>query len=295
AVRGITEEISDPKPPQEIITSQVYVHEHKNQDIVKTVIFRAIVYYDYLGFLQALSEETCNSVENQTESSIASPVPELSNLTTEIVEQIAKDSSSILRKLINFPSSQLYDSATSTLLSYSPETELSQYDFASSDAPTHDESSENLVLEPTDLDIGRLEINQRHNYYFKLANRGDVPLCYKIIIPENESTFFQFTQLRDTLEPHETRRLDFSLITNEIGRQTHSIIIQNCETKSEFSFTLHGYIHYSHYLRFPSLGDDGQSELNLGYCYVDPGRKYSQVTPLLVENITDDDVYITCQ
>ncbi|CAG8579491.1 12936_t:CDS:2, partial [Acaulospora morrowiae] len=295
AVRGITEEISDPKPLQEIITSQVYVHEHKNQDIVKTVIFRAIVYYDYLGFLQALSEETCNSVENQTESSIASPVPELSNLTTEIVEQIAKDSSSILRKLINYPSSQLYDSTTSTLMSYSPETELSQYDFTSSDVPSHDESSENLVLEPTDLDIGRLEVNQRHNYYFKLTNRGDVPLCYKIIIPENESTFFQFTQLLDTLDPHETRRLDFSLIANEIGRQSHSIIIHNCETKSEFNFTLHGYIHYSHYLRFPSLGDDGQSELNLGYCYVDPGRKYSQVTPLLVENITDDDVYITCQ
>ncbi|CAG8474285.1 10773_t:CDS:2 [Acaulospora colombiana] len=299
ATRIATEEISDLRQSQESVTGRVYVHEHKNQDIVKIVMFQAVVFYDYFSFLRALNEETYNGAENQTESGISSPVPEFSSLTTDLPDQIGKDSSFVLRKfpnLIGSPLLQGYDLiTTSTFMSQSPDTELSQYEFPSSDASIHESSPENLVLEPTDLDIGKLEVNQRHNCYFKLINRGDEPLCYKIIIPEDEKNFFQFTKLHDKLAPQETRRLDYAVIAEKTGRQLHSVIIRNCGTKSEFRFTLHGYIHHPYYLRFPSLGDDGQSELDLGYCYVDPGRKYSQVTPLLVKNITEDDVYITCQ
>ncbi|RHZ71084.1 hypothetical protein Glove_262g53 [Diversispora epigaea] len=283
--KPIVTESSDPKPTTELITGRVYVHEQKNKDIVKTVGFKASVCYDHFTFLQALTEESY-SVDYQSESSIASPAPEFSSFTSDMVDQNGSGSQFMFRKFI---SSQGYDFG----ISLSPETELSQYGFTSLDVQTP--SPENLILEPVVLDFSRLEVNQSHNYYFKLTNQDDVPINYKIIIPDNESSFFQTIPPPGTLLPRVTQKIDFTVISNKIGYQSHSLIIKNCETKGELKFMLHGYVHYPQYLRFPSLGDDGQSILNLGYCYVDPGRKYSQVTPLLVENISEDDVYITCQ
>ncbi|CAG8457039.1 15393_t:CDS:2, partial [Dentiscutata heterogama] len=150
---------------------------------------------------------------------------------------------------------------------------------------------ENLSLDPDILNIGRLEVNQNHNYYFKLSNRGDSLLEYEIVVPENECSFFQIEEKHGKLSAQETRRIYFSVFATNVGRQQHSLTVRNCETQAKCSFTLHGYIHYAQYLSFPSLGD----ELNLGCCYVDPGRKYSQVTPLIVENITDEDIFISCQ
>ena len=43
------------------------------------------------------------------------------------------------------------------------------------------------------------------------------------------------------------------------------------------------------------MADEANGVLDLGFSYVDPGSKYSQVTPLLVENKSDQDVFITCQ
>ncbi|CAG8447699.1 8569_t:CDS:10 [Diversispora eburnea] len=281
--KPVATESSDPKPTTELIAGRVYIHEHKNKDIVKTVVFKASVCYDHFTFLQALTEES-SSADYQSESSIASPAPEFSSFTSDMTDQHGSSSQFMFRKFI---SSQGYD------ITLSPETELFQYGFTSLDTQTL--SPENLILEPVVLDFSRLEVNQSHNYYFKLTNQDDIPINYEIIIPDNESSFFQTIPPPGTLLPQVTQKIDFTVISNKIGYQSHSLIIKNCETKGELKFMLHGYVHYSQYLRFPSLGDDGQSILNLGYCYVDPGRKYSQVTPLLVENISDEDVYITCQ
>ncbi|PKC72861.1 hypothetical protein RhiirA1_411279 [Rhizophagus irregularis] len=237
------------RPSQETITSQIFVHEHRNTDAMKTVVFKATVYYDHSSYTKAFSDETSNNIENKSESSLTSfaSIKELSPHvdSVEHVETLCE--------------------------------------------------TDHLILEPTILDIGRLEVNQNHNYYFKLLNRSNRPLNYEIVVSEEEEGFFQISQKYGTLSPQETRRIDFSVVATVVGRQSHKLLVRNSSTKVECIFTLHGYVHYSQYLRFPSLGDDGQSELNLGYCYVDPGRKFSQVAPLTVENISDDDVYITAQ
>ncbi|KAF0517022.1 peroxisomal membrane protein mpv17 [Gigaspora margarita] len=237
--------------PFEQITGKVYVHEHKNTDVVKTISFRAIIYYEYSSYLRALNDASNN--EHRSES-------EFLTIVTDKSEQIVKERTD----------------------SYANPPENKEH------------LSENLSLDPPILNIGKLEVNQSHNYYFKLSNRGDHLLEYEIIVPENECSFFRIDEKFGKLSARETRRIDFSVIATDVGRQKHSLTVRNCETQAQCSFTLHGYIHYAQYLSFPSLGDDGD-ELNLGYCYVDPGRKYSQVTPLIVENITDEDVFITCQ
>ncbi|GES89175.1 hypothetical protein GLOIN_2v1769365 [Rhizophagus clarus] len=233
------------KPSQETITSQIFVHEHRNTDAMKTVVFKATVYYDHSSYVKASSDETSSNSENKSESSLTSSAP-IKELSPHV------DSKSLTE-------------------------------------------TDHLVLEPMTLDIGRLEVKQSHNYYFKLLNRSNLPLNYEIVVSEEEEAFFQISQKYGTLSPQETRRIDFSVVATLVGRQSHGLLVRNSSTKMECIFTLHGYVHYSQYLRFLSLGDDGQSELNLGYCYVDPGRKFSQVTPLTVENISDEDVYITAQ
>jgi hypothetical protein len=237
------------KPSQETITGQIFVHEHRNTDAMKTVVFNATVYYDHSSYIKASSDEISNNSENKSESSLTSsaPIKELSP-HVDSVEHVET---------------------------------LSETD--------------HLALEPMTLDIGRLEVNQNHNYYFKLLNRSNRSLNYEIVVSEEEKAFFQISQKYGTLSSQETRRIDFSVVATLVGRQSHKLLVRNSSTKVECIFTLHGYVHYSQYLRFPSLGDDGQSELNLGYCYVDPGRKFSQVAPLTVENISDEDVYITAQ
>ncbi|RIA92609.1 hypothetical protein C1645_820444 [Glomus cerebriforme] len=284
-----TENISQ-RPSQETITSRIFVHEHKNTDAMKTVVFKATVCYNHSS---ASSDEIFNNSENKSESSLTSSTSELSGIVSEIGENIVKERPSpfTLRKFPGSPSLKGFDVTSSAFIDKSPIKEFSSHIEHGETLP----ETEHLVLEPTTLDIGRLEVNQSHNYYFKLSNRSNHPLDYEIIISEDERAFFQINQKYGTLSSQETRRVDFSVTATVVGKQSHKLQVRNSATKVEYTFVLHGYVHYSQYLRFPSLRDDGQSELNLGYCYVDPGRKFSQVTPLIVENISDDDVYITAQ
>ncbi|CAJ0650018.1 4891_t:CDS:10 [Entrophospora sp. SA101] len=262
---------------QEIINGRIFVHEYKNTDVTKHVNFKAVVCNDH-----------SRTVFNSTNEAVDLEFPGKGKVTSSSSLSMLQQGQS---HLISSPALQGFDTTSTAFTNISPVIELPQFQLSEHIGL----EIQNLLLEPKVLDIGRLEINQSHNYYFKLFNKSDTTLKYEIIIPEKEQGFFFFEKIIDSLSPNDIRRVDFTVIANSVGHQAHSLIIHNCVTNSELSFTLHGYVHYPRYLRFPSLGDDGQSVLNLGYCYVDPGRKFSQVAPLIVENITEDDVYITCQ
>ncbi|CAG8445677.1 3690_t:CDS:10 [Ambispora leptoticha] len=264
---------------QENVSGHIFVHEYKNTDDLKTIEFKALVCYDYSSLLQAKSREQDSSVANVNER-------ENQSLSRRLLDSFAPP-----------PLNHILDAISAIF----PETTINELP-SSIGVPrvlfpeqTIESSIDSLVLEPSILDIGRLEVNHEHNCYFKISNRADIDLEYEIIILKHEASFFKFQQTRGILSPQQTKRIDFTILAKHVGRQAHSLIVRDLISKAECTFILHGYVHYPQYLRFPALGDDGQSDLDLGYCYVDPGRKYSQVTPLLVENITDQDVYITCQ
>src|SRR5581483_317065 len=69
------------RPSQETITSRIFVHEHKNRDAMKTITFKATIYYDHSSYTLASSGETFNSSENKPESNLL-------ELSTEIGENI---------------------------------------------------------------------------------------------------------------------------------------------------------------------------------------------------------------
>ncbi|KAI7867864.1 hypothetical protein BDF14DRAFT_1799977 [Spinellus fusiger] len=156
------------------------------------------------------------------------------------------------------------------------------------------QQTEALVLERTFFDGGKVEVDQKSAFYVKVSNISDMPVDYKFVIGSKERKIFT-TEVPTPLAPFETRKVMFEILPTKVGKQLYTFSLHNRHTGTRQQFTLECLVHHATYLSFPSLLEDTKGELDLGYSYVDPGTKYSQVTPLLVKNISDQDLYITCQ
>lgn len=154
---------------------------------------------------------------------------------------------------------------------------------------------EPLKLERSYFDGGKVEVDQKSTFYVRVTNDSDEPLFYDIILDDSEKSFFICPETTEPLGPKEVRKLMFEILPTVAGKQQHTLCIRNRSTLSTQTFTLQCLVHLKSYLTFPSLSEDNQGELDLGYSYVDPGSKYSQVTPLLVQNISGQDIFIKCQ
>lgn len=239
------------------ITGRIFVHEHKNTDICKKIVFTAQVCRDQASYLNSLSAELGAD------------------------ELVSADQSP-----------KVVDSAVNGV--EHPAVEEGQPNVQSEPMIEGEPEVEPLTLERSFLDCGRLELDQSTSFYLNVANRSQNGLYFEVVIdPEEQDFFTNFEDVKQLLQPDESRKVIFSITPREIGLQQHHVLLRNIASGATFPFTVQCMVHRSQYLRFPSLG--GEGELDLGYSYVDPGCKYSQVTPLLVENVTDDDLYISCQ
>ncbi|KAI8577331.1 hypothetical protein K450DRAFT_252656 [Umbelopsis ramanniana AG] len=243
-------------PTLEQITGRIFVHEHKNTDICKKIVFTAQICRDQGAFI------------NNVAKKMTGDEPMLVNHDTIVAEHVVNG--------------------------VEPGVEEGQPSLQADHVIDREPEMEPLSLERAFLDCGRLELDQPTTFYLNVANRSQKGLYFEVIIDPAEYDFFNnFEDVKQLLKPEEQRKVIFPIVPKTIGLQQHHILLRNVATGSVFPFTVQCMVHRGQYLRFPSLGGDG--ELDLGYSYVDPGCKYSQVTPLLVENITDDDLYISCQ
>lgn len=237
------------------VQGKIYVHEHKNRDICRDVTFYAIVEGNAShAALEAKSGPTVSDL---------SPAPQPVN------------GDGALEKVPGV-------NGVKAVPPVEPEIEP--------EVPV-----EHLSLSPKDFDAGKMEQGQKNTFYFKLSNSSKDKLPYRIELggDQGDSRFLIDDGVREnSLEPSETRRISFGYNTQDLGRLCESLKVVNLITNTSMEFKFTCFSHRPQYLAFPSL--DESMELDLGHCYVDTGRKYSQVTPLLVENITDDDVYIAC-
>ncbi|KAG0328401.1 hypothetical protein BGZ99_005416 [Dissophora globulifera] len=250
------------------LQGRIYVHEHKNRDICRDVAFFATVECKAQAHVDA---------DTETEKDTA-------------VADLNKS------QLKNGPASN--SSSTKGRQLKAAQADSSPSEPAATDRPSQDPVTpkEFLVLLPKEFDGGRIEYGQRSNFYFTLSNSGEDPLPFRIESKNNAlgaSRFlFDDSGREGILGPKEVRRITFGYSAPILGRLRDTLRVVNISTHSSFEYTFTIYSHRAQYLAFPSV--DESMTLDLGHCYVDTGRKYSQVTPLLVENITDDDVYIAC-
>ncbi|KAF9158461.1 hypothetical protein DFQ26_007629, partial [Actinomortierella ambigua] len=253
-----------------IFQGKIYVHEHKNRDVCREVAFFATI-------------ENAGGSEEKTSKMEATDTSALIGAADADAPKAANGTA--------YPEKAVEAKANGHALPTKPPTNKTTPEAPSPPTPEPQPPMEHLTLSPETFDCGRLEVGQTGTYYFKLANSSDQPQPFKLVsIPEGVS--IEDSQVEDILSPQETRRISFGYKADTVGRLTRQIVVLNpiTGTKLQFEFTCMS--HRAQYLAFPSLEDS--LELDLGYCYVDTGRKYSQVTPLLVENITDDDIYIAC-
>ncbi|KAF9115028.1 hypothetical protein BGX27_009146 [Mortierella sp. AM989] len=247
------------------LQGKIYVHEHKNRDICRDVMFYATV--------ECKSLPNGDVVDAETEQDVASFKKTSKTISKKSALGVKGPEDSPLMKKIAF------ETVAAKVAPIEPEPPV-----------------EHLVLSPKTFDGGRIEHGLKCNFYFTLSNSSDKPLPFRIDVgmDSSKSSHFVFdeSELHGSLAPKETRRITFGYSADDLGRLRDSLRVVNMITLTPVEYTFTCYSHRAQYLAFPSV--DESMTLDLGHCYVDTGRKYSQVTPLLVENITDDDIYITC-
>ncbi|KAI9489901.1 hypothetical protein BDB00DRAFT_875869 [Zychaea mexicana] len=256
-VQSNTFDNDTPMERMQHVGGQIMAHEYKNTDTNKMITYTATLCQDQSAYKEALAMES----SDQATAAAAGAAATTAEADSAVVIESAEAEKRTERK-----SSDLMDG-----------------------------QPEPLKLERSFFDGGRVEVDQKSTFYVRVSNESDDPLEYEFLLDANEKHFFICPETNTSLAPKETRKLMFEILPTSVGKQQHTFCIRNCRTNIIQTFTLQCLVHYKSYLAFPSLSEENKGELDLGFSYVDPGTKYSQVTPLLVENVSGQDLFITCQ
>ncbi|KAG2214861.1 hypothetical protein INT46_000159 [Mucor plumbeus] len=275
-----TEDARDDKEPHEAIfvKGRILVHEYKNTDVCKSIVYTAEVYTDEVAYIDALATE--NDGENTGAASTRADAAAMAAASTATTSQSNKSVASTNAATIVDTTTNSGDTNNSLdRESKQPEVE-----------------EEGIKLERNFFDGGRVELNQNAVFYVKVANISDEPIGFALATAQVPSVFdFDAGGESKELLPGETKKIRYGIKPTEAGKQQYTFFVRNKRTGSLQPFTIQCLVHCNTYLDFPSLADEANGVLDLGFSYVDPGSKYSQVTPLLVENKSGQDVFITCQ
>jgi predicted DNA-binding protein YlxM (UPF0122 family) len=279
---------------QETCCGRIYVNEYRNTDVVKKITFRSIVCYDHDTYLQALETEALITEQgdgfiedegswkgSHYQSENASSVDRLTRSNTQL---------SLMSGGLNdeVPFSTTFDSPReSPSTSYIP-----------------DDLKFTIVNKVVDL--GKVELNKLAHGYVLIRNVNSQrsfdltveKVQSEISIVESSGAILDFSFTSGSsfsLRPSESRRCEFQFVPIELGRGTFSVVVKSdLHIANEEAMAVHYHVLQPKYLNFPGLPIDG-AELNLGFCYVNPNVPLSKVVPLEVENIANEDLWITVQ
>ena len=90
-----------------------------------------------------------------------------------------------------------------------------------------------------------------------------------------------------------TIKIDLAVAPSVLGRQYHSFLVSDSLTRLSSLVCFTFFCIRNAYIRFPGLPDLPSPDLNIGFCYVDPAKKYSTVFPLEIENIAETNLTIS--
>ncbi|ORY06684.1 hypothetical protein LY90DRAFT_678342 [Neocallimastix californiae] len=170
----------------------------------------------------------------------------------------------------------------------------------------------NLIVEVTSIDLGKIEINDEKDCYFTLTNNSDKTIKYNIsqgncdlLLSEsvkdkelinsdsNKEAIFEIDSVSGEIKGNESIRIDLTLISFKHGRNESTIYVKEDNEKSQkIEITFQYYSRNESYLVFPDL--DENALFDMKNCFVDYTKKYSKVTPFHVKNIYEKDLYVNC-
>ncbi|KAJ3156718.1 hypothetical protein HDU86_003942 [Geranomyces michiganensis] len=296
---AVTNDFQNENQVSEIVSSVLYIHEHKNTDITKEVAFRAEVCYSHDLYLRALMEQ------QERHPSVPPGDPESSEPVHAMLAADDLNADSRSPSPLVPPRSGVISGSSSPALvpqatvDTGPQlvsTTMAETDLLKSDALSNVEPpSPTLVVEVPAIDLGNVKINERKECYFTLGNRSADDLPYVVSLPSDSTFSPTVTDASGTLAPQEVRRVDLHFEPTTLGRQTMHVTIHNARTKAEAKVSISFYVVLKAYLSFPMLPDPLSTsfELDFGYCYLDTQRKFARVVPYEIENISDDAIYLS--
>ncbi|KAI7900712.1 uncharacterized protein BX663DRAFT_553713 [Cokeromyces recurvatus] len=273
----ITDENSQSSPIP--VKGRILVHEYKNTDVCKSIIYTAEVYTDESAYIDALA------IENEGENTgAASTRADAAASSTSMASPHTKLTTNT-NTLIN-----------STITGANVATVVASVPSPTEEVKEEEVEEEAIKLEKDFFDGGRVELNQKVVFYVRMTNESKQTISFDMVSEKNPSVFdFNVDSEAKELLPGETKKIRFGIQPTQVGKQQFMFSIINQRTNSVQPYTIQCLVHRNTYLNFPSLADEANGILDLGFSYVDPGSKYSQVTPLLVENTSGQDIFITCQ
>lgn len=306
-----TDQADTESNPNEAISvkGRILVHEYKNTDVCKSVVYTAEVYTNESAYIDALAieneGENTGAASTRADAAAAAAVAfnaaisrdSIKHANTTVVDSINGSSSNATSSTATTANAAaggaLVTASSNSASAASAATAL--VDEKENQEPKVEEEA--LKLERDFFDGGRIEVNQNAVFYVKVTNESDRPIGYDLITAQEPSVFNFDTSIEEArvLLPGETKKIRYGILSKHVGKQQYTFSLRNQDTGSLQPFTIQCLVHCKQYLDFPSLADEALGVLDLGFSYVDPGSKYSQVTPLLVENTSGQDVFITCQ
>ncbi|KAI8978048.1 hypothetical protein BDB01DRAFT_800596 [Pilobolus umbonatus] len=259
------------------VKGRLLVHEYKNTDVCKSIVYTAEVFATEESFSEGVSAENNEGYVQTLLTGIKTAAAVIKNTMVPSSESSIPIVSDKKRRSTG---SVVVDRCVQKVSDAKDTTDVTEY----------------LKLERNFFDGGRIEINQTSEFYVRVTNESDECIQFDLVSQSEKQSVFQFaSDIEKKLAPRETRKVRYRVLPVQEGRQQHTFYLKNLETDTLQPFTIECLVHRPVYLDFPSLADEANGVLDLGFSYVDPGSKYSQVTPLLVENTSDKDLFITCQ
>ncbi|KAI8647528.1 hypothetical protein BD408DRAFT_438991 [Parasitella parasitica] len=286
------------------VKGRILVHEYKNTDVCKSVVYAAEVYTNEAAYIDALAIE--NDGENTGAASTRAYTASMASSTNATSAAAA---TAAIGATTALSATMVSTTATKSLTDKSTELAHPALLVEESTTTNHGETSavpdnikepvvekEAIKLERDFFDGGRVEVNQDTVFYVRVTNTSDKPVELMLSTAQEPSVFyFDADEEVKGLLPGETKKIRYGIKPTQVGRQQFKFSVINKHTGSIQPFTIQCLVHCSTYLNFPSLDNEANGIMDLGFSYVDPGSKYSQVTPLLIENNSSQDVFITCQ
>lgn len=312
-----------PESNSEIFQAQLYVHEHKNTDIMKKVTFKALICYDHPTYLQALSEVADNGLNSDRKeldvmldgSTVLSEGKDFVG-KFEVISSLQDDNvspgaaSTISDKLLKLPGKSLEtllppvvkNASMENLLGLNRDSLALQSKLAEKSVAFDEKTmvQSGFFVELTSIDLNRIVVNERRECYITLVSKSDDSVEFEMLdncdLTESaeKKSILEFPDPQGTLQPKETKRYYFHMTPQILGRQTRSLEVRDVRTGAVHQVTFNFFAIESAYLRFPSLphGDTSSPELSLGVCYVDSTRRFAKTTSLEVENVSENDLFV---
>ncbi|KAI8903992.1 hypothetical protein EDD86DRAFT_90161 [Gorgonomyces haynaldii] len=152
------------------------------------------------------------------------------------------------------------------------------------------QAEESLTVEVSMVDLGRLEIGESKDCYLTLINKSSEEKSFVIQASKSNAYETQF-QSNGIVKPNESLKFDLLLKPLMKGLQTCTLTVTESMKTNQVRFVFYG-VHGQYFGFYKSMDlKEKLSDLDLGYCYVEPAKTFAMIRPIVIQNVTNDVIY----